>query len=484
MSNLKQFPLSPNYKILQRLVNGALNQSQNLTTAMRRWALINWFFYGDSGENADLRLNVKLTFNECIQHLFEPDHPQGQFLEKVEFVSQHNNIKCRCNKTTQDWLNLYDFAVDEWQQELEANLTIPKNIIAQVLQERLFAKTRRTLQTDINFLKQNKILEEEYSLSKKQKVIYPTAQLPAWFSAEASQESQLSQSFKGLNNIELADLAQALEMLSFLDPKLDTIAEKLSQEISRVRRVFLHVDYVVPEEIQHDVDDLQEIIQENWRKEVIKPMLFNYHSARLGKKECLVYPVCIYYVQRAKYLCAYGISPNSNIGWYNYRLERVKFKDFLDWSDTNIPEKLLSQYKTNSLPQPEYIQNEMQKVWGFDFYNDYDLMLLRFKRDFHDSHIKNTFRHETFTPIKSQEKLVDLIKNHTKNSSQEKELMKIIQRCPDDAYYTAKYRLDDNNVIMRLRAWGAKVEVLFPTDLRSRIAKDIQEATLVYYPED
>lgn len=33
---------------------------------------------------------------------------------------------------------------------------------------------------------------------------------------------------------------------------------------------------------------------------------------------------------------------------------------------------------------------------------------------------------------------------------------------------------------MRLRAWGANVEVLFPQDLRSRMAKDMREAELIY----
>jgi CRISPR-associated protein (TIGR03985 family) len=51
---------------------------------------------------------------------------------------------------------------------------------------------------------------------------------------------------------------------------------------------------------------------------------------------------------------------------------------------------------------------------------------------------------------------------------------------PDDAYYKLNYRVDDNDVIMRLRAWGANVEVLFPQNLRDRIIKDISETYSIY----
>lgn len=43
-----------------------------------------------------------------------------------------------------------------------------------------------------------------------------------------------------------------------------------------------------------------------------------------------------------------------------------------------------------------------------------------------------------------------------------------------------KYRQRDNNVIWRLRTWGSKVEVLFPTDLRNTIIQDIQAANKIY----
>ncbi|RMG05700.1 MAG: TIGR03985 family CRISPR-associated protein [Cyanobacteria bacterium J055] len=46
---------------------------------------------------------------------------------------------------------------------------------------------------------------------------------------------------------------------------------------------------------------------------------------------------------------------------------------------------------------------------------------------------------------------------------------------PSDSYYLIKYRIGDNNVIMRLRAWGANVEVLFPSDLRDKMRSDLEK---------
>lgn len=46
--------------------------------------------------------------------------------------------------------------------------------------------------------------------------------------------------------------------------------------------------------------------------------------------------------------------------------------------------------------------------------------------------------------------------------------------------YSLHYRVGDNSVIMRLRAWGHNVEVLFPDDLRDRIIKDLHAAYQVY----
>ncbi len=148
----------------------------------------------------------------------------------------------------------------------------------------------------------------------------------------------------------------------------------------------------------------------------------------------------------------------------------------MTWSNSAIPETLRQHYQ-QGIPHPTYIQNAIAEAWGFDFYLPSSQMLLRFEQDFHDKYIQDTFRHETFTQINLL--AVEQILKKSAPSQQEL-LLKVFHRHPHDCYYTAKYRVTDNNVVMRLRAWGPKVEVLLPWDLRLRMIKDLQETRNLY----
>jgi CRISPR-associated protein (TIGR03985 family) len=120
-------------------------------------------------------------------------------------------------------------------------------------------------------------------------------------------------------------------------------------------------------------------------------------------------------------------------------------------------------------------------------------MLLRFEQDFYSRYIINSFRHETFTFINGKADFKKFIREYAPNQTENEFLVKILESLPshpdDDeypyAYYSADFRIDelnliDNNVMMRLRAWGPKLEVLLPLDLRSRIAKDIEDTWKLY----
>ena len=196
--------------------------------------------------------------------------------------------------------------------------------------------------------------------------------------------------------------------------------------------------------------------------------------------ECFVYPVCVYYVQRAVYLCAFGQSPDRQTEWYNFRLDRIQDITAIDWTNPQIPSILQQRYHQRDLPNPEEIELQMSKSWGFDFYLPSRIMLLRFERDYHDRYIQDTFRHDTFELI-SHAKAKSLIRQHISEKEQQKTLTKLLEsRSPDDAYYKVNYRHGDNNVIMRLRAWRPKLEVIMPQDLRQSIAADITKEMHFY----
>jgi CRISPR-associated protein (TIGR03985 family) len=230
-----------------------------------------------------------------------------------------------------------------------------------------------------------------------------------------------------------------------------------------------------------EVGNWQYELRKLWSQTPVPPIKLIYNSARLGDLlECLVYPVCIYYVQRAVYLCAFGESPDRKTDWYNFRLDRIEKITAIEWTNPGIPKKLQQRYYQRNLPNPEEIESQMDKALGFDFYLESRLMLLRFERDYHDRYIQDTSRHETFKLIDYQ-KAKGLIKNSAINSEQKTELLKVMaNRSPKDAYYSLQYRHGDNNVTMRLRAWRPKVEILLPYDLRQKVTADIVQEIGLY----
>jgi CRISPR-associated protein (TIGR03985 family) len=206
-----------------------------------------------------------------------------------------------------------------------------------------------------------------------------------------------------------------------------------------------------------------------------------YQSAKLDRVvECIVYPVCIYYMQRATYLCAFGGNPNGKGNWCNYRLDRITKLVPLDWADGRIPPLLLQHYRDKTLPNPDYIQERMSQAWGFDFYENASQLLLRFDYLHDQRYIQGTVRHETFKRV-SYEQAVRLVKTLT-SPKQQKALLTILQaRSSQDAYYTAYYREGDPNVLMRLQAWRPFVEVFLPWKLRQRVAADVEKEWQLYH---
>lgn len=123
----------------------------------------------------------------------------------------------------------------------------------------------------------------------------------------------------------------------------------------------------------------------------------------------------------------------------------------------------------------------MSAAWGFDIYQPQELLVLKFDQYFYGNNIKGTEREEMFRQISLQQ-VERLVKSYTPSASPEqKYLLSTLQsRSPNDIYCKVDYRVDDNNIVMRLRAWGPKVEVILPLHFRERMARDV-EATYKLY---
>ncbi|MBN3885081.1 MAG: TIGR03985 family CRISPR-associated protein [Nostoc sp. JL34] len=460
----------PHPTVLQHLANGSLDQSHNLSRAIRLWALLRWL-YSDKGYAT---LDDSFTYNDWRQAFFTKTHKD----EKLADILNHQNPNCACLKTSKQWFLEWEVPIEQWQNLLQKYINRSDSEIDELLNEPLFAQVRKSLQSDLDLLVTRKCLQLLNNTSGRSKHYCRVNQLPNFITSE-NIDSRLTLEKQ-------AYLAGALGMFSFLDPAYPLLAEEFSREVDEDNhRVFLYVDYVVPEssDVQDAVDEIQSQLQEIWNAGNIQPLLLTYHSAHRNQiKECVVYPVCIYFMERAKYLCTYGNTPKGDIHWYKYRLDRIISKrlEFLDWEDPRVPQLLREKYQDNELPTPKTVNTQLKEAWGCDFYKEKAAMVLRFEQDFHQRYIDGISIHDTFTRI-SYGQTTNLTQQYTLNLEHRKAILDIIKFRPStDAYYQVDYRVTDYYVVRWLRALGSKVEVILPWDMRKEMTLEIQNTWNLY----
>ena len=364
-----------------------------------------------------------------------------------------------------------DYYKLQWQRQIINRYKLNSALVTKLLSSQPFAIDYRTITND--FCGLTKLIEPLLQKSESSRGKYRKVDLP---DPEAESSHQA---------IDTEDLPVE-EVLSLLNENLSAVAELLIAKIRGSQRLFIHTEYVVKEDLQDTAADWADRLKELWKQPEITPISFIYNSASKGTKSaCIVYPVCLYYHQRAYYLCAFGKSPHSEseLSWHNYRLERIGDLNELSWDDSEITrqlkQKICDRGEVTSEYTPEYIKEQLEIAYGFDFYRSPATMLLRFNRDFDRRYIKDTIRHETFESIDSHS-AKDLIADETKERDTKTYLGNKVDSAQDDAYYTLRYRVGDNNVIMRLRAWGYNVEVLLPSDLRQRMRNDMERNWKLY----
>lgn len=458
------FRHSPDIEVLQWLAQGSLKQ--NLLRAIRLWVWLR-ALYGEEGSR--IELPEVWTYTDWRDVFFSHTHPKT---DKIPLLHDPN---CACAKTTADWIFTGYTGVEQnqWKESLVSYcLSEPEDLLIidsngrgrdktkrtlnETLQRCLFAVTRRTLQEDLYILQNMGLIQ----LHKTNKTYY-----------------KLIESFSTLNFLNKSkQYALNLQELAFSNTSLETTLEIFSESIGGYKRFYLEVDYIIPDN-RDDIDDHQNYLKEVWHTKPIPPVALTYKSAKLKSLiNLIVYPVCIYYARRAIYLSALGQTPNNQGEWYNYRLDGIQSLKALNWSDSRIPEVLLNRYP-NNLPTPEYIKEQISAAWGYDFYEKSRLLILRFERNFHDKYIKETFRHEEFKKISYQQIIKEIETREQPEFLGKQELIKLLKkRSPDDAYYRVYYRDKDVNILHRLRSWRPNGEVLFPWDLRQKLAQEaIQE---------
>ena len=364
--------------------------------------------------------------------------------------------------------------LQSWKKSVMKRYQIEPDVLDRLFSTQIFAVTSRTFRnhfTRLCQLEQPVLAKIDSSQGKYKKI-------------KLSNATQ--------DNLDVSELWHDSEdnLLNFLNEGLSTIAELLLTKINGEQRLFIHTDYIVTEELQDNAGDYADQLKEVWRESSTRPLKIKYNSAsKKNTKQYLVFPVCIYYYQRACYLCGFGQNPHHDLhefSWYNYRLERIEELKQTSWQADSLTTALQAEIYQESQVKyqytPDYIQGQLNLGYGFDFYRNLDTMLLRFNRDFSRNYINNTDRHPTFIKINLEENLKQLIIKHQYLTEKQQQYLldKIQDTTNNYDYYSLNYRVDDNNVIMRLRSWSPNVEVVLPWNLRQRMKQDMEKTWKLY----
>lgn len=489
------FNYPPRVEVLKLLTRGSLKQ--NLAKAVRLWIILR-SIYGDNIDTVKLELGKEFTFLEW-RDLFFLATKKHHSRDRIPVL---HHQKCRCGTKLTEWLFGSNLSIEKtkWCESFQKYYSIqsdeldnlllngiinsdnklnhksvensnqkPHNFSKFLPDGRLFAVTGRNLKdhdfqslVNLGWLKRARIDERD--------TYFKVDKFPELFLTNLENVKTLSE--------------------QFTNEELSAFNNLFSQPINGIQRFFIHAEYIIHPKLYDRVESLQERLKNIWAQDKIPLVKLSYQSAKRFQKtvDCIVYPVCIYYYKRAPYLFAYGQTPqkdreNSWSSWYDYRLDRIieLNESPINVDNVSIPKDFLDKCYGKNPPGPDDIKNKMSDVWGFDIYKPQELLVLRFEQYFYGNYIEGTERNEMFTKI-SRKQVEKTVKSYTHISLvEQKKLLSIVQSRPDsDIYCKIDYRVDDNNIVMRLRAWGAKVEVILPWNLRLRMKEDMEANYKLY----
>lgn len=425
-----------------------------LTSGVRRWVILRSLYDSD----CDFFIEFDSDLFNCAEWLHQ-------------FQSRCPNYK-NCPLSTWLFPDYNDWVKPQFITTLKSRYNFTDLDISDFLDKPIFDATDRTFRNHFTQLSKLKtpLIERQVinSPSTGKKPLHKFRKL----STSAILDSLATESNFNLDGI-----------LEFFTNEVSTIAELLTTKINGKQRLFIHHDYVVNEDLREASADFADHLKKIWNIDPTPPIQITYHSAFLNQTQTyIIYPVCLYFYQRAYYLCAFGERPQrtenqGQLGWYNYRLERITQLKQLSWQSDKLPFS-----KSEIIPHrqysPDYIQGELDSAYGFDFYEPAAVMLLRFEADFAQRYIDPSFRHPTFEKLENKQAAIAWIKGL--KLANQRQYLTHLKQFPNSAYYTLRYRQNDNNVIMRIRAWGANVEVILPSQLRQRIRQDSWQTWQLY----
>ncbi|MGB3508985.1 MAG: TIGR03985 family CRISPR-associated protein [Microcoleaceae cyanobacterium] len=477
------FDFPPDVELLQILARGSLKQ--NLPKAVRLWVILR-SIYGSFSDPVKVNLADKFTYNDWCERFFTDFE-----YHKNDKIPIYHDQNCPCARTIPDWLfepsigantrewkksflQFYPITSQELNNLLNFGIISVQNNQKKQQKLRLLAKTRKNFQYDFQAL-----VSMGWLQSKKVKSHH--------INQFQIQYIKVSSFPNLLRNSPPQEVVENREVGNVIQNDLADFFDDFGRKINNEQRFFLEFEYIVHHQLSSTINTFREKLKEIWHSQPIPPIKITYVSARNFQdrqddgEDYIVYPVCIYYSQRAPYLFAYGQTPKDDSGtridWYDYRLDRIKDLEVLEWNRVNLSNFSLKICQSKT---PGEIEKKRREAWGFDFYKPQDVLLIRFDRYFHHLYIEGTEREKLFKKI-SYKQALSLINSSDSNLKHKQQLNKILKaRSPHDIYCRVNYRKDDYNIIMRLRAWGSKVEVLSPWDLRQTMTENIRDTWKLY----
>ena len=477
------FDYGPTPTVLHGLSGGQL--ASRWQRAVRLW----WLLRSLYGRQAHWQASLPdpFRYGDVRARLFAPSHGTAEQAAAVALAAGCGGSGCICQRSLRGLLS--DAAPDldwlQWQAGMVQYSGIPPEVWPSAGDAAPFAVVHRSIRDDLKALAQQGWL---VAVGRGQFRCVPPSDWPplpdlqpgadpdAIFPAPITRE-----------------MLSTLEAIAFVQPNLELLLNSLWEQIAQPtgqpiagqrwwetepeRRIFIHLDYILPPAAQEQVDTHQAIIEQLWRTGQGGVMQFNYWLAHHEQAVTVtVYPVCLHYARRAKYLSAYGLDPSGQLGWHNYRLDRILSDPLklLPWGDPAVPQALRDQRDRGELPTPALVEAALAEAWGFNFYQPKAWLLLRFPLNFARWYVAHTVRHPTFEAV-AYSALPGLIARHVPEAEQAQVRAIVAGRSPQDAYYAAWVRLGDINTVMRLRDWRPNGEVLAPLPLRQQMALEVQQ---------
>ncbi|MGB3402258.1 MAG: TIGR03985 family CRISPR-associated protein [Microcoleaceae cyanobacterium] len=470
---MTHFNFTPTTEVLQWLAAGRL--ASRLQRSIRLWILLK-SFYGSKTNLAD-NLPQPFNYKEVRERLFSKTHPVSDRLTAKQIAKSCTDKHCICHYSLQQFFE-QEFTAEEiqsWKNEIQQITAWSEEELQKQLKTHPFLTVHRTIRDDLKHLANMGWLKQVEAGSYR---CCNTESLPTPPITQTKDYSllQLPKKFTG-------QFLRILESIAFIEPNLEVITQSLWEQLTisstvnpsePQRRIFIHLNYILSDEDQDRVDTYQQQIEELWQQPEARVIQFESWVPRQEKKVKLtVYPVCFHYAKRAKYLSAYGVDIEGNLGWHNYRLDRIISDKLtiLNWGDPQITEELYRLRQQQKLPTTDEVEEALEAAWGLNFYLPKDLLIMRFEQWFARWYVNNTERHATFKPIKYKD-LPKLIQNHAQPQEKQKLLELVKNRSTEDYYYCAWIRNGDINVIMRLRDWRSNGEVIAPLSMRQRMKQE------------